>query len=123
MTTETRTDPRKNFVPRLLPWLLAAAMLAVYWFTLNRWVSLLNLMPVAKISGWTWQPEVFNPLSLSGHLSVPLAAGDADSARVEFVFRRVRGAGARPAGAVGGVAAARPDGRAAQARSAAIFHF
>ncbi len=62
MTTETRIDPRKNFVPRFLPWLLAAAALAVYGFTLNRWVSLPNLEAVAKISGWTWQPELVNPL-------------------------------------------------------------
>jgi tetratricopeptide (TPR) repeat protein len=63
MAMETRTDPRKNFVPRWLPWLLAAGMLLVYWLTLNRWVSLFNLPSVAKISGWTWQPEVLNPIT------------------------------------------------------------
>jgi tetratricopeptide (TPR) repeat protein len=63
MAMETRTDPRKNFVPRRLPWLLAAVMLLVYWLTLNRWVSLFNLPSVAKISGWTWQPEVLNPVT------------------------------------------------------------
>jgi hypothetical protein len=63
MATETQTDPRKNFVPRWLPWLLAAVMLLVYWLTLNRWVSLFNLPSVAKISGWTWQPEVLNPIT------------------------------------------------------------
>ncbi len=62
MTTETRNDPRKSFVPRFLPWLLAAAALAAYWLTLNRWVSQLNLAAVAKISGWMWQPELANPL-------------------------------------------------------------
>jgi tetratricopeptide (TPR) repeat protein len=62
MTTETDADPRENFVPRLLPWLLAAAALAVYLLTLNHWVSLMNLGPVAKISGWTWQSESTNPL-------------------------------------------------------------
>ena len=62
MTTETRIEPRKNFVPRFLPWLLAAAALAVYWFTLNRWVSLPDLEGVARISGWTWLPELANPL-------------------------------------------------------------
>lgn len=59
---ETQTDPRKNFVPRWLPWLLAAAMLLVYGATLNHWVSFFNLPSVARISGWTWQPQVFNPL-------------------------------------------------------------
>jgi len=63
MATEIRTDPRKNFVPRWLPWLLAIAMLLVYWLTLNRWVSLFNLPFVAKISGWTWQPEVLGPVT------------------------------------------------------------
>jgi tetratricopeptide (TPR) repeat protein len=60
---ETQTDPRKNFVPRWLPWLLAAGMLLVYWLTLNRWVSLFNLGAVARISGWTWQPEVLSPVT------------------------------------------------------------
>jgi tetratricopeptide (TPR) repeat protein len=59
---DNRIDPRKRFVPRFLPWLLAAAALAFYWSTLNRWVSLLNITPIAKISGWTWQPEVFSPV-------------------------------------------------------------
>jgi tetratricopeptide (TPR) repeat protein len=63
MATENQTDARKNFVPRLLPWLLAAAALAVYAVTLNHWISLSSLETVAKTSGWTWQPEVLNPLS------------------------------------------------------------
>jgi tetratricopeptide (TPR) repeat protein len=63
MTTETRTDPRKNFAPRFLPWLLAVAAFAVYWFTLNRWVSTFNPMAIAKISGWTWLPEFANPIT------------------------------------------------------------
>jgi tetratricopeptide (TPR) repeat protein len=62
MANEKRINPRKKFVPRILPWLLAAAALAFYWFTLNPWVSLLNIASVAKISGWTWQPEVISPV-------------------------------------------------------------
>jgi tetratricopeptide (TPR) repeat protein len=61
MATENRTDPRRNFAPRVLPWLLAAAALAFYCFTLNHWISLLNLATVTKISGWLWQPEVTSP--------------------------------------------------------------
>ncbi len=34
----------------------------VYCLTLNHWVSLFNCQLVAKISGWTWQPEFYNPL-------------------------------------------------------------
>ncbi len=63
MTTEMQSDPRNNFVPRFLPWLLAAAMLALYCLTLNRSVSLFNWSAVSKISGWTWQPEVLNPVT------------------------------------------------------------
>ena len=77
MTTRTRTDPRKKFAPRFLPWLLAAASFALYWFTLNRWVSIsplgalsfdppaftTSLLFTAKLSGWTWQPELMNPVT------------------------------------------------------------
>jgi tetratricopeptide (TPR) repeat protein len=63
MMTKTQADPRKFFAPRFLPWLLAAVTFAIYWLTLNHWVSLFNLDNVAKISGWTWQPEVTNPVS------------------------------------------------------------
>ena len=74
--TENRTDPRKNFAPRILPWLLAAAVFAIYCLTLNRWVSffplsIVSLYPpvyldsltfAAKTSGWTWQPEFYQPV-------------------------------------------------------------
>ncbi len=74
-------DPRKNFVPRFLPWLLGGAMFAVYWFTLNHWVSLLNMASVAQFTGLTWQPQVYNPVAFLVTLpirwlapaSVPLA--------------------------------------------------
>ncbi|MDD5139524.1 MAG: tetratricopeptide repeat protein [Verrucomicrobiales bacterium] len=62
MATNNQTDPRKNFVPRILPWLLAAAVFGIYALTLNRWVSLFNYPVVANLSGWTWQPEIYNPL-------------------------------------------------------------
>src|SRR5580704_15975027 len=62
MANGKRTDPRKKFVLRFLPWLLAVTTFVIYWLTLNRWVSLGNLEAVAKISGWTWLPEFLNPL-------------------------------------------------------------
>jgi tetratricopeptide (TPR) repeat protein len=62
MANEQRTNPRNNFVPRFLPWLLAAAAFVTYGLTLNHWVSLFNLGAVAKLSGWSWQPEVYNPV-------------------------------------------------------------
>jgi len=62
MPKQNQIDPRKNFVPRFLPWLLGGVMLAFYWFTLNRWVNVQNLGEVATISGWVWQPQLFGPL-------------------------------------------------------------
>jgi hypothetical protein len=62
MTTEREVSPEKKFVPALLPWLVAAGALAVYFVTLNRWVSLSSLQQVARLSGWTWQPALYGPL-------------------------------------------------------------
>lgn len=70
MSDETNNDPRKNFVPRFLPWLLGAAMLALYWFTLNRWVNLWNISGVAQFTGLSWQPQVFNPVSFLATLPI-----------------------------------------------------
>lgn len=63
MPKENQADPGKNFVPRLLPYVLGAVMLVIYWFTLNHWVTLLNLGLVATVSGWSWQPQILNPLT------------------------------------------------------------
>jgi tetratricopeptide (TPR) repeat protein len=58
MPKDKQIDPTKNFAPRILPWLLGLLMLAVYIATLNRWITLANIVPVAKASGFTWQPGV-----------------------------------------------------------------
>ena len=62
MTTEREASSEKKFVPALLPWLVAAGALVIYLVTLNCWVSLSSLQQVAKVSGWTWQPELYGPL-------------------------------------------------------------
>ena len=62
MTMEHEVGSEKKFVPAFMPWLVGAGALAVYLVTLNRWVSLSSLQQVAKVSGWTWQPEVYGPL-------------------------------------------------------------
>ena len=62
MPIEIKTDPRGDFTRRVLPWLTAALMLAVYLLTLNHWVSLFNISTVAKMSGWLWVPDLSNPL-------------------------------------------------------------
>ena len=88
MAMETRTDPRKNFVPRRLPWLLAAAMLVFYWLTLNRWVSLVQSARRGEDLRLDVAAGGVESHHFSGHLSVPLAARAGGSARAEFVFRR-----------------------------------
>jgi tetratricopeptide (TPR) repeat protein len=62
MPNENQIDPRKQLTPRVLPWALGAAMFIIYLLTLNRWVTLANILPVAKASGFLWQPELYNPL-------------------------------------------------------------
>ncbi len=62
MTMEHDIGSEKKFVPDLLPWLVGAGALAIYLVTLNRWVSLSSLQQVAKVSGWSWQPELYGPV-------------------------------------------------------------
>ncbi len=62
MPKETQTGPNQSFTTRRLPWILGGAMLLVYLATLNHWVTLANLMPVAQVSGLVWQPTLYQPL-------------------------------------------------------------
>jgi tetratricopeptide (TPR) repeat protein len=62
MTTEPEVSPERNFARALLPWLVAGGALVLYLVTLNRWVSLSSLQQVARLAGWTWQPEVHGPV-------------------------------------------------------------
>jgi tetratricopeptide (TPR) repeat protein len=62
MTIEPEVNPEKRFVPIFLPWLIAAGALTLYLITLNPWVSFGNLLQVSRMSGWSWQPELFGPL-------------------------------------------------------------
>jgi tetratricopeptide (TPR) repeat protein len=63
MSNNDQTDPRNNFVPRFLPWILGAIMLGIYWFTLNHWINLLNLNAVAQLSGFDWHLQTSSPLT------------------------------------------------------------
>ena len=63
MPKDIQNDPLKNFAPRFLPWLLGAVMFAVYFFTLNPWLSLMNLFPAARVSGFIWSPQIYGPLT------------------------------------------------------------
>src|SRR6266478_3003960 len=61
-TMKQEVSPRNGFVSAILPWVVATGALAIYLLTLNPWISLSNLLQVAKLSGWTWQPDLSEPL-------------------------------------------------------------
>lgn len=61
MTIESEAPTPRRFPAAVLPWVIAGGALAVYLATLNRWVSLESLPQVAKLSGWTWEPELHGP--------------------------------------------------------------
>jgi tetratricopeptide (TPR) repeat protein len=62
MTMAHEASPENRFVAAVLPWLAAAVAALVYLLTLNHWVSFSSLLPVAKTSGWIWQPSFTDPL-------------------------------------------------------------
>ena len=62
MTIKDNISSEETFVPSLLPWVVAACGLVIYLVTLNHWVSLNSLLPVSKVSGWLWQPELTAPV-------------------------------------------------------------
>src|SRR5882762_2429915 len=59
MTMEPEDGAENTFVRAYLPWFIGAGALALYLLTLNHWVSLNSLLPVARVSGWLWQPKLF----------------------------------------------------------------
>jgi len=61
MSDEVQSRGGLGRLLNILPWFAGAVALAVYLFTLNHWVSLLNLGHVARAAGWLWQPEVYHP--------------------------------------------------------------
>jgi tetratricopeptide (TPR) repeat protein len=62
MTSDHHSPFQGNFVMSKLPWLLAGALLTLYLLTLNHWIGLGNLVSVARISGWSWHPDLFGPV-------------------------------------------------------------
>lgn len=63
MATETNGSVAGRGVTTVLPWIVGAGAFLVYAITLDRWVSLYSLGTVARVSGWTWQPELYHPLT------------------------------------------------------------
>lgn len=61
MTIRADAVPDRKFIVTFLPWIVAAGGLGVYLATLNRWVSFGSLAHVARLSGWTWQPQIHGP--------------------------------------------------------------
>jgi tetratricopeptide (TPR) repeat protein len=71
-TMPENTASEQKFVPRLLPWIVAVGFLVVYLLTLNHWLALRvnaqqpfstsSLLEVARVSGWTWQADLDEPL-------------------------------------------------------------
>lgn len=52
-----------SFARNVLPWIVCAAGLFLYLFTLQPWLSLRSLAVTAKVLGWDWwAPNVQNPL-------------------------------------------------------------
>src|SRR5690348_17605699 len=62
MTMAREVSPDKRFVAVVLPWLTGGGALLVFLLSLNHWVSFSSLLPVARTSGWIWQPSFTDPL-------------------------------------------------------------
>src|SRR5581483_853748 len=63
MTSHNEPAPaEKSFVASKLPWDAAAAVMVVYFVTLNRWVAVKNVSDVALASGWDLSPELLSPV-------------------------------------------------------------
>ena len=106
MTIESEAPTPRRFPAAVLPWVIAGGALAVYLATLNRWVSLESLPQVAKLSGWTWEPELHGPAFWLVSYPLRWLPPRAIPAGAESVLGRVRGAVPGAAGPVGSPAAA-----------------
>lgn len=63
MAKKIEVGPDRKYVRTILPWALGAILFLFYLATLNRWISFGNLLEVAKVAGYSWQPELYGPLS------------------------------------------------------------
>jgi tetratricopeptide (TPR) repeat protein len=59
---EHEKSSERSVTTTFLPWIVAGAGFLVYLLTLNKWVTASSIVHVAKVSGWTWQPELTGPL-------------------------------------------------------------
>lgn len=58
------TRQHSRFVHFTLPWLVAAAGLAVFLLTLHPWVSFDSVTVVARVAGWDWNTMQLGPVTL-----------------------------------------------------------
>jgi tetratricopeptide (TPR) repeat protein len=59
-TAQTPASTQRPFSP---PWVVGAGAFLIYCLTLNHWASLSSISAIARVSGWTWQPELRQPLT------------------------------------------------------------
>lgn len=59
---ENKLKARGSLVTHRLPWITGLSALVLYFLTLNHWISFFNMPQVAKLSGYSWQSEVLNPV-------------------------------------------------------------
>jgi tetratricopeptide (TPR) repeat protein len=64
MAIERNGAVASRLVTVILPWVVGGVGLLIYGLTLNRWISLFDLGIVTRISGWSWRPELSQPLTL-----------------------------------------------------------
>lgn len=63
MTPATRKPVEASAVSPRLFWAVGGMAILLFWTTLNPWLSLYSLGPVARLVGWSGQPEINRPLS------------------------------------------------------------
>lgn len=63
MITDSQTARVRGFVPKVLPWVLGAAMLAIFLVTMSRWVNPSNLGEVVDLANWDMGAHQFGPVT------------------------------------------------------------
>jgi tetratricopeptide (TPR) repeat protein len=62
MTTNPDPTRQTRFVTGILPWVVAAASLALYLLTVSHWVTLNSFLPFSRVAGLQWHPVLASPV-------------------------------------------------------------